>query len=150
MDYHQATADAYRVPHSAAPSPQTSSTGRLTPARQTVIDILNATRQALTHHEIESQARSSGVRFDRVTLYRALDWLVVQGIVHKVAAEDRVWRFNAIRSSHTDQAHFHCTRCGAVECLDHTDARLPVSAPAHYKTERAEIMLHGVCAACVN
>ncbi|MBI2800568.1 MAG: transcriptional repressor [Gammaproteobacteria bacterium] len=149
MDHHQVTSDAYSE-QPAAPTLLATSTGRLTPARQTVIDILNATRQALTHHEIESQARANGVRFDRVTLYRALDWLVVQGIVHKVAAEDRVWRFNAIRSSNAEQAHFHCTRCGAVECLDHTETRLPIRTPAGYKVERSEIMLHGVCAACAN
>ncbi len=147
MDQQSDTAPTYKGQTSEFTTPPTTS-GRLTPARQTVIDILKATRQALTHHEIERQARASGVRFDRVTLYRALDWLVVNGIAHKVAAEDRVWRFNAARSNGREQIHFQCTSCATVHCLDTPEQAITMHAPAGFRIERTEIMLRGTCASC--
>lgn len=127
-----------------------AATGRLTPARQAVIEILKATRQALTHHEIERQARANGVRFDRVTLYRALDWLVANGIAHKVAAEDRVWRFSTARANARHQAHFHCGTCGTVHCVDFPSHEISIALPSGFRADRTEIMVRGSCAACAN
>ena len=149
MDSQTDTAPAHKG-QSAEFSNVPVTSGRLTPARQTVIDILKGTRQALTHHEIERQARANGVRFDRVTLYRALDWLVAKGIAHKVAAEDRVWRFNAARSNSREQVHFQCTTCAAVHCLDAPEHALSLQAPAGFRVERTEIMLRGTCSTCAN
>lgn len=117
---------------------------RLTPARQTVVDILKATEQALTHHEIEQLARGKGVQFDRVTLYRALEWLVSRNLAHKVAAEDRIWRFSAARARSAAQAYFHCTTCGGVYCLTPPTSEI-VSVPAGFQVVGAEIMIRGVC-----
>ncbi|TMH21317.1 MAG: transcriptional repressor, partial [Betaproteobacteria bacterium] len=50
--------------------------------------------EALTHHEVEHRLRR-GQDVDRVTLYRVLEWLTEQGLVHKVSGEDRIWRFSA-------------------------------------------------------
>lgn len=119
--------------------------GRLTPARQTVVHILKSTQRALTHHEIEQQARAEGIQFDRVTLYRALEWLVNNDYAHKVAAEDRVWRFSAARSQSHEQAYFHCTQCGGVFCLDVTPAQVTINLPAGFKARRTEIMIQGEC-----
>ncbi len=124
----------------------TLSGGRLTPARQTVLQILKGTNLALTHHEIEHQAREKGVQFDRVTLYRALEWLVTKDLAHKVAAEDRVWRFSAARDGSRDQAYFHCTNCGAVYCLEVAPLQQPAVVPEGFKAHRTEIMLRGECA----
>jgi Fur family ferric uptake transcriptional regulator len=146
MDQHTDTTPFDTQP--VEPAHAAPTTGRLTPARQTVLDILNSTRQALSHHEIESQARANGVQFDRVTLYRALDWLVGNGLAHKVSAEDRIWRFNAARASGRLQAHFHCASCGTIHCLETTGAEPSVQVPAGFRTERIEVMLRGVCATC--
>ncbi len=123
--------------------------GRLTPARNTVLEILAATTKALTHHEVEQQARARGVRFDRVTLYRALDWLVGKAFVHKIAAEDRIWRFSVARSRNGGPvAYFHCTACGEIQCLETKSNDLPVQVPSGVRVQRAEVMLTGLCAAC--
>lgn len=119
--------------------------GRITPARQTVLQILNGTARALTHHEIEQQARAKGVQFDRVTLYRALEWLVNKTLAHKVAAEDRIWRFSAARHGSRDQAYFHCTNCGEITCLELSPDHPPASVPEGFRVQRAEIMLRGTC-----
>jgi Fur family transcriptional regulator, ferric uptake regulator len=93
---------------------------RATPARERVLDILLAGPRALSHQEIEAAARERGLDFDRVTLYRVLDWLVTQRLAHKIEGRDRVWRFNAVTVTEAEHghAHFHCTRCGKVFCLE--------------------------------
>lgn len=81
----------------APPAPQSliaARGARATRTRVQTLGTLLAAHEALTHHEIERRvARSHDV--DRVTLYRVLEWLVGQGLAHKIAGEDRVWRYSA-------------------------------------------------------
>ncbi|MGN2393708.1 Fur family transcriptional regulator, partial [Pelomicrobium sp. G1] len=67
---------------------------RATPARVQVLGVLLAADQPLTHHEVEEALRGRG-RVDRVTVYRVLEWLVGQGLAHRIAGDDRVWRYKA-------------------------------------------------------
>ncbi len=127
------------------PSETGNPTGRITPARQTVLQILKGTQLALTHHEIEQTAKAQGVQFDRVTLYRALEWLVSKELANKVAAEDRIWRFSAARGGSLEQAYFHCTTCGEVTCLEASGVSVP-ALPAGFRVKRSEVMLRGKCA----
>ena len=68
---------------------------RITPARAAVFKLLHESERALSHQEIESGLGRANP-LDRVTVYRVLDWLVEQGLAHKVAGLDRVWRFSII------------------------------------------------------
>lgn len=119
---------------------------RGTPARVAVLDILFATQVALTHQEVELAARQRGVRVDRVTLYRVLDWLVARGLAHKIEGRDRIWRFNAVvRKEHV---HFHCTACGRVYCLDLPLPPARPQLPDGFRFEKAEWTLQGLCPDC--
>ena len=105
--------------------------------------------EALTHHEVERRLRR-GQDVDRVTLYRVLEWLTEQGLVHKVSGEDRIWRFSA--AGHRPargggHAHFECRSCGKVICLDQT--RLPsIPLPAGYRRRNVEVTIKGSCDQC--
>src|SRR5436309_5382519 len=119
---------------------------RLTRARIEVLAALLRADEALTHHEVERRLRR-GQDVDRVTLYRVLEWLTEQGLVHKVSGEDRIWRFSAAghRSARGGHAHFECSSCGKVICLD--PARLPsVHLPAGYRRRDVEVTVRGSCA----
>lgn len=121
---------------------------RVTPAREAVLAILLATPRALSHVEVEQAARERGLTADRVTLYRVLDWLVTQGIAHKIEGRDRVWRFNAVAAAEPGHAHFHCSRCGRVFCLEGAlPGRVPVLPPG-FRFERLEYTIQGVCPQC--
>ncbi len=127
---------------------------RVTAARTHVLDILLATPTALTHQEIALAARDSGSKLDRVTLYRVLDWLVEKGLAHKIAGEDRVWRFNALAGGAPgpeqphQHAHFHCARCGRLYCLDELHPVFAFSLPPGFRCDHAELTLHGACPGC--
>ena len=123
---------------------------RATRARVDVLAALLAADEALSHHDVERRlARVRDV--DRVTLYRVLEWLTVQGLAHKVAGDDRVWRFSAAGHAaggvvHA-HAHFECSACGRVICLDR--ARLPsIPLPAGFRRREVEVTVKGTCDAC--
>ncbi len=138
-------------PHSTSSHQRLLDVGaRVTPAREQVLQMLLQSPRALSHLDIETAARESGLTFDRVTLYRVLDWLVTQGLAHKIEGRDRVWRFNAATVTATEHghAHFHCSRCGQVFCLEQLQPSFALTLPAGFRFEKAELTIQGVCPAC--
>lgn len=121
---------------------------RATPAREIVLDILLDAPRALTHQEIEQSAREACLAADRVTLYRVLDWLVARRYAHRIAGEDRVWRFNAAGPEAHGHAHFHCTACGQVFCLNDLQPALGFNLPKGFRFEGAELTIQGLCPTC--
>ena len=139
---------------SAAPAKATSSaraqlraTGeRITPARAAVFALLRDSARALSHQEIESGLGRANA-LDRVTVYRVLDWLVEQGLAHRVAGLDCVWHFSIAREAHDRHAHFQCSGCGKVVCLSGlAPQRVPL--PRGFRSENIELTVKGRCAEC--
>ena len=84
-------------------------------------------------------------RADRVTLYRALDWLCVQGVARRITDADGVWRYEAAAVPHR-HPHAQCVRCGATACLDLPLPAVPL--PPGFRAESVELLVRGVCAKC--
>lgn len=136
------------VPSSHARDIITAHGGRITRARIAVLEALHASARPQSHDEIAQALRAAGIAHDRVTLYRALDWLVAQGIARRIAGAQRAWRFEAAHGGSHRHAHFHCDRCGQVLCLEDVQ---PEAGAAHlpgYRIDRAELVLHGACPGC--
>ena len=107
---------------------------RVTTARINVLAALLNARCACSHQDMQD----TFVDMDRVTLYRALDCLTDAGLAHKIAGDDRVFRYSA-GADHVGQSdsvgaghhatqhqhgHFKCTRCAKLFCLDDDAALL--------------------------
>lgn len=122
--------------------------GRVTPVRVEVLGILLDTTAALSHQELEQAAAQQGLMFDRVTLYRTLDWLVEQGLAHKIMGSDRTWRYNAQPEFTHKHAHFHCNSCQQVFCLENLQPALLFTLPPGYQLEQVELNLQGRCPDC--
>ena len=122
--------------------------GRVTRTRVAVLDVLRSAPRPLNHDQIAAELEAAGEQHDRVTLYRALDWLVEHGIATRVAGSDRAWKFELVRNTGHSHAHFHCQRCGRVLCLDEVEPALAGALPAGFRLEQAELVLHGACADC--
>ncbi|KAF7597894.1 MAG: hypothetical protein CGU29_16290 [Candidatus Dactylopiibacterium carminicum] len=120
---------------------------RATPARIAVLDLLLLADHALSHHEVETALAAHG--FDRVTLYRVLDWLVETGLAHRITENDRVFRFNAshMERNHPAHAHFRCEGCGRVFCLDSAPVATP-SLPPGFIGHQADLRISGKCSDC--
>jgi Fur family ferric uptake transcriptional regulator len=106
---------------------------RVTDARLKVLAALIDATSACSHQDMQDMFAD----MDRVTLYRALDCLTENGLAHKIAGDDRVFRYNSgaeqsVSADHGGSArghapgalgrhqhgHFKCTRCAKVFCLD--------------------------------
>lgn len=121
---------------------------RVTRQRVEVLARLLAARRALTHHEVERQVNRA-LGMDRVTIYRVLEWLTTQELAHRIAGDDRVWRFNAADDTHERRhAHFKCNHCGEVICLDQGTAVRAIPLPSGFRSQEIELTVKGLCAGC--
>ena len=121
---------------------------RPTPSRIAVLVALADAPHALTHTEI-MQRLNTEAAFDRVTLYRVLDWLLEHGLAHMITGPDRARRYQLSQHDTLHQhAHFKCTDCGKVYCLEGIRAQLPSKIPEHFTVESIELNLQGCCAQC--
>jgi Fur family ferric uptake transcriptional regulator len=121
---------------------------RATAARVRVLNTLLAAEHALTHNEIEDAVGVYDGVIERVTLYRVLDWLVSNGLAHKITGADRVWRFNAQPDPIPDHAHFTCTHCGQVTCLENPSPVPTLKLPRGFRLTQADVSLQGLCPHC--
>lgn len=120
---------------------------RVTGARVAVLALLLETGGALTHGEVE--ASLAPVDFDRVTLYRVLDWLVATGLADRRVDGRRVFRYQAVAVAldHATHAHFHCDVCGEVFCLNEPLPAPPL-LPRGFVAASLNVDVRGTCARC--
>lgn len=120
---------------------------RVTTTRVKVLDFLLAQTESLTHHDIQERLLKEAI--DSVTLYRVLDWLTENALVHRIAGIDQVWRFSAGEGSHAHRhAHFQCTKCDKLTCF--TDVKLPseIVLPEGFHTQEIDFLIKGICPHC--
>lgn len=142
----QAAAHVLSAPSQALAEAQLrNATVRATAARIQVLAVLLDARSAVSHQDIQDQLAA----LDRVTLYRALDCITDAGLAHKIASDDRVFRYSAgtdHAGSSQDQSqarhphgHFKCTRCARVFCLDGGNADQRQTSPATTPNPQASL-----------
>ena len=120
---------------------------RLTRPRSRVLEFLLGREAPLTHHEIQDQL--PGEPIDAVTLYRVLEWLTENNIVHRIAGADQIWRFGvgAGAGAH-DHAHFQCTRCDAVTCFNDMPLPRRPKMPDGFTSQEVDFLIRGICPHC--
>lgn len=138
--------------HIADAERQIRATGeRVTQPRVAVLALLMAAEHASTHQDVAG-AIASHHPIDRVTVYRVLDWLVEVGIAHRIAGDDRVWRFmlnpGDADSPHHQHAHFTCTRCAQTFCLNDMPTRFNFKLPDGFRPTEVDLKFRGTCLHC--
>ena len=123
---------------------------RLTPQRKTVLRLLCEADRPLSAYELLDQLRASVRNPAPPTVYRALDFLLEQGLVHKLETLHAY-----IGCAHPDHPHASqfliCDDCGGVsEVEDPAVARSLTAAgkAAGFRTKRPVVELLGTCADC--
>lgn len=128
----------------------------LTPLRREVLGLVLSSEQPIGAYALLDQLRRSRATAAPPTVYRALDFLLERGFVHKVE------RLNAFvgcpsASDHVrhDQGHavqfLICTRCGRVTETedDAIAAAIADAAERHgFRQMRATVEIEGLCRAC--
>lgn len=136
---------------------------RATSSRLIIVDVLLSQHQPLSHQDIFKQLPQN---FDRVTLYRNLNWLLKKGLIHRISGENRTWYFELNEEFFSSQpqlrltrkqkilttnymhAHFNCKICGQVFCLDDIRPKFNHILPAKFFAESVELTIKGKCSRC--
>ncbi|RYY17602.1 MAG: transcriptional repressor [Alphaproteobacteria bacterium] len=128
---------------------------RLTEIRRRVLGLIIESRGPLGAYALLDRLKAERGNATPVTVYRALDFLLEHGLVHKI---ERLNAFIACSDQgpheHTHAAQFLiCRLCGTVaELEDHSIAEAIASAANRtgFQPMRATIEVEGTCAACFN
>jgi len=119
--------------------------------RLSVLQIIGNSAHPLSAQEIIEELNKRR-EVNRVTVYRILDLLVERGLVERISAGDRSFRYGlAPNSNHRPHSHFYCVHCGEMECLGpdqiNIDAQ-PLERTFLGLIERVEVRFDGVCQDC--
>jgi len=146
-DHERCTADA--LAHAEALCAKRAQ--RLTPIRRQVLEVLLASHNPLGAYDIIERVAASGARPAPITIYRALDFLRDNGLVHRIESRNA---FVACVNNHADGAlvvFLICEHCGAVgeAASAAVAAELKAAARAAGFTPKAPVIeIGGVCAHC--
>jgi Fur family zinc uptake transcriptional regulator len=124
---------------------------RLTVTRRLVLEALAASHQPLGAYEIIDRLAAKGPRPAPITVYRALDFLVGNGLVHRIESRNS---FVACIGSHDSGAltvFLICERCGAVgeaPSVAVADTLMAAARSAGFTPRTPVIEMSGICAHC--
>jgi Fur family zinc uptake transcriptional regulator len=124
---------------------------RLTPPRRRVLELLLQTGQPAKAYDLIAVYGEDGVAAKPPTVYRALEFLVRQGLAHRIES------LNAYVACHLgDRTHMAafliCTCCGdTIEIEPFEPERTKAAAHrAGYELRDVVVEGRGLCAACAN
>ncbi|WP_342071624.1 Fur family transcriptional regulator [Yoonia algicola] len=125
---------------------------RFTPVRRKVLEILLHEHRALGAYTILDRLREDGFGSQPPVAYRALDFLVANGLAHKI---ERLNAFIAcVQPGHSHTPAFMiCRLCDAVAETQSSPARGSLGDAARatgFRIERTVIEAEGLCPACVD
>lgn len=123
---------------------------RFTPVRRKVLEILLQEHRALGAYAILDRLREDGFGSQPPVAYRALDFLVLNGLAHKIE------RLNAfIACAHPGHSHapafMICRLCDSVAETRSSPARGALGDAARatgFRIERTVVEAEGVCPSC--
>jgi Fur family transcriptional regulator, zinc uptake regulator len=123
---------------------------RLTPVRRRVLEILLEDHRALGAYDVLQRLAADGFGHQPPVAYRALDFLVEQGLAH------RIHRLNAFTACmHPGEAHapafLICTTCHLVAEAPATPVRAALNKAAKtlgFTISASQIEAQGLCPAC--
>ena len=136
------------APHAAPPTPKIA----LTPSRRRIFDILAAASKPLGAYEIiEEVAAHAGKRPAPMSVYRALDFLLEQGLAHRLASRNSWLACGAHHHGDEPVAFLICQCCGCVAETRSEALAEGIAALARQSgfTAQAQVVeLSGLCAEC--
>jgi len=123
---------------------------RLTPIRRRVLELVWASHQPVGAYGLLDRLSAEGIKAVPPTVYRALDFLLEQGLVH------RLERLNAfVGCSHSHGPHaaqfLICTGCGRVAELADLAIGSALLNSAHtrgFTVSRQTVEVEGLCPDC--
>ncbi len=120
---------------------------RLTPSRMRVMDMILRSRQPVKAYAILKSFSDSSAP---PTVYRALNFLIENGFVHKIASSSSYVACIHPESRHPECFFLLCSVCGNTKEFCGGLSKTIVEAIGHegFGKEKIVLEVHGVCAGC--
>jgi Fur family transcriptional regulator, zinc uptake regulator len=125
--------------------------GRLTPIRRRVLEALLASHQPLGAYELIDRLAVRGARPAPITIYRALDFLREQGLVHRIESRNAFIACVQNHASADPVVFLICEQCGTVgeaASAAVADTIRTASRAAGFTPKTPVIEISGICAHC--
>lgn len=124
---------------------------QLTPLREKVLQIVWKSHKPMGAYDVLDELARSHKAARPPTVYRALDFLMGEGLIHKIESLNAYLGCIEAGAPHTGQ-FLICRNCGATEEI--VDPKLDTAleaaaARAHFKAERKIVEISGLCARCI-
>ena len=124
---------------------------RLTPIRRRVLEALLVSHQPLGAYELIDRLAKRGARSAPITIYRALDFLREQGLVHRIESRNAFIACVHNHDSGDPVVFLICETCGTVgeaASAAVADTIKTASRAAGFTPKTPVIEISGVCAHC--
>lgn len=124
---------------------------RLTPQRLEVLRLMTLQQGAISAYDLLDLLKASEPQAKPPTVYRALDFLLEQGFIHKVESTNSFVLCHLFDMPSHTSAMFICDRCGSVkeEVADGVeDTMHKLAARNGFALHHNVIEAHGLCAGC--
>jgi len=126
---------------------------RLTPTRRRVLDALAASHQPLGAYDIIDHLAEGGPRPAPITVYRALDFLVENDLVHRIESRNAFVACINPHDSGTIVVFLICEGCGTVGEAPSAAVAETLTAAARsagFTPKTPVIEITGICSHCRN
>ena len=124
---------------------------RLTDQRRRVLEILCGAGRPIGAYEIMDAMREGTRGVAPPTVYRALDFLLEQGLIHKLESLHAFVGCDRPGQPHSSQ-FLICAECGIVTELDDagvSESLVSVALESGFEASRRVVEVIGTCAGCV-
>jgi len=124
---------------------------RFTPMRRQVLGVMVEGHRPFGAYEIMDRLAETGPRPAPITVYRALDFLLENGLVHRIASRNAFVACLHEHGESEDIIFLICERCGSVSEAPSASVREALDAAARQAGFQPTIPLievSGICAHC--
>lgn len=123
---------------------------RLTPIRERVLELIWQSHNPLGAYDILAKLNEDGKNAAPPTVYRALDFLLAQGLVHRISSQNAFVGCSLTSHPHVSQ-FLLCRQCGVaieIESSAVTEAIAKNAIEYGFKIDADTIEISGLCQCC--
>jgi Fur family zinc uptake transcriptional regulator len=124
--------------------------GRLTPQRQQILELVWQEHKPVGAYELLERLRENGVKAAPPTVYRALEFLLLHGLIHRIESLNAYTGCTAPGTPHHGQ-FLVCSQCHRVAELDEPAISGQLDKSARrlgFEIERQTVEICGLCPRC--
>lgn len=128
---------------------------KLTPKRKSVLEILLESEHPQSAYEIaDLYQQKLAEKIPAMSVYRMLEFLIEQGLVHKLASTNKFLACSHITCTHSHKTpqFLICDNCQTVNEIGIDSSLIAALEQSisdnHFKLSSPQLELHGLCEAC--